>query len=68
MYLIVDSIFVEPLVMARFSKWHKFGVDVVMETKTQLNNTDKLLKAILSDDIRKFREKKQRIAAISKAS
>jgi hypothetical protein len=39
-----------------------------MEKKTQLSSTDKLLKAILSDDLRKFRAKQQKVFVVSKAS
>jgi hypothetical protein len=39
-----------------------------MEKTTQLNNTDKLLKAILLDDIQKFKTNQQQQRAIPKAS
>jgi hypothetical protein len=48
--------------------WHRIGNLFVMEKKTQLNSTDKLLKAILSDDLRKFRAKQQKVFVVSKAS
>jgi len=39
-----------------------------MEKKTNISSTDRLLKAILSDDLRKFRAKQQKRFAIGKAS